>query len=158
MRFMIDVAAGSTLMRKTKDEEINLIKEMTLNNYQWSNNGGQPKRVGGNFDIDTLTLLTTKLDAMCQRLDRLNVNVVNACVPSLTYDSCGSFDHLNVNCKVRDSFASCCSDQVAYANLGCASVQDRTGPDRTGLDRRPKWGHGLDRGPINDRTGQVKDR
>jgi len=32
----------------------------------------------------------------------------------------------------------------------------RIGPDRTGLDRRPKWGQGLDRG--SDRTGKCPDR
>ena len=32
----INVAAGSTLMNKTKDEVYNLIKEMILNNFQWS--------------------------------------------------------------------------------------------------------------------------
>jgi len=30
---------------------------------------GQPKRVGGKFDVDFLTLLTTKMDAMAQKLD-----------------------------------------------------------------------------------------
>jgi len=32
-------------------------EEMALNNYQWSSERGQPKRVGGKYDIDTLTLL-----------------------------------------------------------------------------------------------------
>ena len=34
MRLMIDMAAGGTLMSKTKDEAYNLIVKMTLNNYQ----------------------------------------------------------------------------------------------------------------------------
>jgi len=34
-----------TLMSKTKDEAYNLIKEMALNNYQWSSERGQPKRL-----------------------------------------------------------------------------------------------------------------
>jgi len=46
MRSMIDAAASGTLMSKTEDEAYNLIEEMSLNNYQWSNERGQPKRVG----------------------------------------------------------------------------------------------------------------
>jgi len=56
------------------------------------------------------------MDAMTQRLDRLNVNKVNACGPSPTCDSCGSFDHLTMNYQVRNPFAPSSSDQVAYVN------------------------------------------
>ena len=51
---------------------------------------------------------------MTQRLDRLNVNVVNACGASLTCDSCGSCGHVIVNFCVENLFAP--SDQVAYVN------------------------------------------
>ena len=66
-------------MRKTEDEAFNLIEEMALNNYQWSSERGQPKRVGGKFDVDTLTLLSAKMDAMTKKLDRLNVNCEFMC-------------------------------------------------------------------------------
>jgi len=55
-----------------------LIEEMALNNYQWSSERDQPKRVGGKYAIDALTLLTAKMDAMTQKLDKLNVNAVNS--------------------------------------------------------------------------------
>jgi len=79
---MVDAAAGGTLMSKTEEGAYNLIEEMTLNNYQWSSESGQPKRVGGKYDIDALTLLNAKMDAMTQKLDKLNVNAVNSCTPS----------------------------------------------------------------------------
>jgi len=63
---MIDAATGVTLMSKTEEEAYNLIEEMALNNYQWSSERGQPKRVGGKYEIDALTLLTAKMDAMTQ--------------------------------------------------------------------------------------------
>ena len=69
-------------MSKTKEEAFNLIEEMATNNYQWSNECGQPKRGGGKYDVNALTLLTTKMDAMTKKLDRLNVNDVNSCAPS----------------------------------------------------------------------------
>jgi len=45
LRSTIDVAAGGTLMNKTKDAAYNLIEEMALNNFQWSSKRAQPKRV-----------------------------------------------------------------------------------------------------------------
>jgi len=66
LEFTIDAAVGGTLMNKIEDETYNLIKAMTLNNDQWSNERSQPKRVGGKFEVDALTLFTTKVDAMTQ--------------------------------------------------------------------------------------------
>ena len=50
-------------MNKTEDEAYNLIEEMALNNFQLS------KRVRGNHEVDALTLLNAKVDAMIQRLE-----------------------------------------------------------------------------------------
>jgi len=105
-------AAGGTLMNKTEDEVYNLIEEMTLNNYQWSNECDQPKRVGGKIEVDALTLLTTKVDAMTQRLDQLNVNAVNSSAPFPSCEICGLVDHLTLNCQVGSLFAQDSSDQV----------------------------------------------
>jgi len=113
---MINDAVGGTLIRKTKDVAYNLIEEMTLNNYQWSNEHGQPKRVGGKFDVDSLTLLTANIDGMTQRLDRLNVTAMNSCAPYPTYDRCGSYDHVTVNCQVGNHFAPSTNEHVVYVN------------------------------------------
>jgi len=40
VRSMIDAATGETLVSKTEEEAYNLIEEMALNNYQWSNERG----------------------------------------------------------------------------------------------------------------------
>ena len=87
---MLDAAAGGTLMAKTEGEAHDLIEEMTLINYQWFTKRRQLKRVGDKFDVGALALLTVEMDAMTQRLDRLNVNAVNAYASSSTCDSCGS--------------------------------------------------------------------
>jgi len=103
---MIDAAAGGTLMSKTKEEAYNLIEEMALNNYQWPSERGQPKRVRGKYDVDALTLLTAKMDAMTQKLDKLNVNAVNSCAHPPLCDRCGVLDHVIENCQVENPFAS----------------------------------------------------
>jgi len=46
------------------DEVYNVIEEMTLSNYQWSNECDQPKRAGGKLEVNALNLLTVKADAM----------------------------------------------------------------------------------------------
>jgi len=69
VRFIVDAVVGGTLMNKTKDETYNLIKEMTLNNYQWSNEGSHVKRVRGKLELDVISMLSTKVDAMSQRLE-----------------------------------------------------------------------------------------
>jgi len=86
-------------MTKTEDEAYNLIEEMTLNNFQWSTERGQPKRVGGKLEFNVLTLLSAKVDAVTQRLDRMNVNAVNSSAPS-PYKICGSIEHVILNCQV----------------------------------------------------------
>jgi len=63
-------------------------EEITFNNYQWPNERNPSNKVENKFDVDALTFLTTKMDVVTQRLDRLNVNTMNACVPSPPRDSC----------------------------------------------------------------------
>jgi len=116
VRSMIDAAAGGTLMSKTEDEAYNLFDKMVLNNYQWSSEHGQPKRVGGKYNVDALTLLTAKMDATTRKLDKLHVNAVNSCAPSPSCDRCGSLDHVTENCQVGNPFAHPPIEYVAYMN------------------------------------------
>ena len=69
-------------MSNTEDEAYNLIEKMALNNFQWSPKRTQLKRVGGKLEVDAITLLSAKVDAMTKRLDQMNVNIVNSSAPS----------------------------------------------------------------------------
>ena len=69
VRSTIDAAVRGTLMNKIEDEAYNLIEEMTLNNFQWFTEQGQPKWVRGKLEVDALPLLSAKIDAMTQILD-----------------------------------------------------------------------------------------
>jgi len=135
---MIEVMASGTLS-KMERESYNLIEEMALNHYQWSNECGQPKRVGGKFDVDAVTLLTAKRDTMIQRLDRLNVNAVNLCASSPNCDQCGSHDHEMVNYQVGNSFAPSPSEHVAYVN----NFQARPNHHSYFNTYNPGWKHHL---------------
>ena len=91
-------------MSKTEDEAYNLIEEMTLNIFQWSIYRTQPKRVRGKLEVNAITLLSAKLDAMTQRLDQMNVNAVNSSGPS-PCKICGSIEHITLNCQVGSPFS-----------------------------------------------------
>jgi len=60
MRSIIDATADHTLLSKTEDEAYNLMPKITLNNYQWSNKRGQPKRVRGKFDVNASLYILLK--------------------------------------------------------------------------------------------------
>jgi len=50
-------------MSKTKDEAYNIIEEMALNNYQWSDKRNHPKRVEGKLELNAIFMLSAKVDA-----------------------------------------------------------------------------------------------
>ena len=58
------MAAGGTLMNKIEDKAYNLIEEMTLNNYQYSNERSQPNNVGVKLELNAIFMLSTKVDVM----------------------------------------------------------------------------------------------
>jgi len=116
VRSTIDVVAASTFMNTMEDEAYNLIEEMALNNYQWSNERSHPKRVRGKLELDAISMLSAKVDARAQRLEQLNVNSISSSTPSPSCEIGGFIDHLTVNCQVRNPFAQDASDQVDYVN------------------------------------------
>jgi len=114
-RSTIDAAAGGTLMNITEDEAYNLIEEMTLNNFQWSTERGQPKWVGGKLEVDVLTFLSAKVDVMTQRLDRINANVVNSSA-SPPCEIFSSVKHVTLNCQVGSHYTQD-SSEVNYVQI-----------------------------------------
>ena len=103
-------------MNKTEYEAYNLIEEMALNNFQWSSERAQPKRVRGKLKINAFSIFSSKVDAMSQKLECLNVNSVSSSIPSLSCEIGGSADHLTVNCQVESPFSPDVSEQVKYVN------------------------------------------
>ena len=52
-----------------------------------TNERSQPKRVGGKLELDAISILFAKVDAMSQRLERLNINSISSSThsPSCKY-------------------------------------------------------------------------
>ena len=68
VRSTTDATAGGTLMKMIQDKPYNLIEDMALNNYQWPNERSQPKRVRGKLELDAISMLSAKVDAMSKKL------------------------------------------------------------------------------------------
>ncbi|XP_078161748.1 uncharacterized protein LOC144557070 [Carex rostrata] len=62
-RTSIDVVAGGALMEREPHEAMNLIDNM-VQNQQWSGRDNTRAGGGGRFEVDQITALTAKLDAM----------------------------------------------------------------------------------------------
>jgi len=103
-------------MNKTEDEAYNLIEHMTLNNFQRSSERTQSKRVRGKLELDAISMLSSKVDAMSKKLECLNVNSINSSIPSPSCNICGSFDHFTVHGQVGSPFTQYTSEQVNYMN------------------------------------------
>ena len=67
LRSTIDAVLGGKLKNKIEDKAYNLIEEMTLNNFQWSSERTQPKQVGVKLELDAISMLSPKVDAMSQK-------------------------------------------------------------------------------------------
>lgn len=110
-------------MSKTEDEAYNLIEEMALNNFQWTTERAQPRRVGGKLEVNAFTLLFAKVDAMTKRLDQLNVNAVNSSALS-PCEICGSIEHIFLNYQVRSPFSQDPNEVNYIQNFNPRSTKD----------------------------------
>jgi len=97
-------------MNKTEDEAYNLIEEMILNDFQWLSERAQPKQVGAKLELDATSMLSSKVNAMSQKLERLNVNFVSSSTLSSSCDMYALVYHLTVHCQVGSPFAKDVSD------------------------------------------------
>jgi len=70
MKISIDVTAGGALMAKPINEAKRLFEDMASNNYHWGNERDQLKK-GGRHEINAFIMLAGKVDALFQKVDRL---------------------------------------------------------------------------------------
>ena len=77
-------------------QQRNFQQEMTSNNYQWSNERGMPKKASGTYDVDSITMLTEKVESLVKMLSNMS-NLNSLSNPTLNDDFCGGV-HMNANC------------------------------------------------------------
>jgi len=61
-------------MGKSIDLTKALLEEMTSNNYHWSSERAIPKQGSSKYDVDDMTLLASRVDALAQKLDKVGLS------------------------------------------------------------------------------------
>ena len=64
MKISVDAVAGGALKGKSIEAAKALLGEMDSNNYHWSNEKATPRRSGGKYDINAVTFLASRVDAL----------------------------------------------------------------------------------------------
>jgi len=62
MKISIDTTARGTLTGKSINAVKALLKEMASNNYHWSSERAIPRRGSEKYDVDSVTLLASRVD------------------------------------------------------------------------------------------------
>jgi len=85
----VDAAAGGALMNKNYTATYVLIEDMAQNHYQWTNEraittSSPSKKEAGMYEISSLDHLAAKVDALTQKIGKMNTSVVTCyCFTSL---------------------------------------------------------------------------
>jgi len=58
-------------MGKSTEAAKALLEEMASNNYHWSSDRATPQRGGGKYSVDVVTLSSSRVDALAQRLEKV---------------------------------------------------------------------------------------
>jgi len=56
-------------MGKSIEAAKTLLEEMASNNYHWLSERAAPKKSFGRYEVDAVTLLASKVEALAQRLE-----------------------------------------------------------------------------------------
>ena len=71
--------------------------------------------MGGVLEVDGLTAINAKLDALTKRLDKMQVNsVAPTHAPVAMCELCGNVGHTSQVCKVGNPFSSNGAESVNY--------------------------------------------
>ncbi|XP_020266504.1 uncharacterized protein LOC109841993 [Asparagus officinalis] len=115
-RMTVDAAAGGALMNKSVRDAKQLIEDMTQNHFQWSGERSLPKK-SGRYDVDALDHIASRVDALFQKFDKMNMNSV-ASNSTTNCEICGINGHSAVECQIGNSPSSDAplSEHVNYMN------------------------------------------
>jgi len=102
VKISVDAAAGGALMGKLIEAAKALLEEMAPNNYHWASKRAAPNRNGGRHEVDAVTLLVSRVDALAQRLDKVANPSTTSAGPSMGthayYETCGIQGHSSIEC------------------------------------------------------------
>ncbi|KAG8656351.1 hypothetical protein MANES_04G126412v8 [Manihot esculenta] len=100
LRSAIDVAAGGDVMEIIEDEAYTCLDKIVYNNYhcngERANVKSEAKKPAGMFEIDAMSMINAKFDALARRIDKMtmgmeakNINAVN----DMSYGASFAYDN-----------------------------------------------------------------
>ncbi|XP_044468620.1 uncharacterized protein LOC123198100 [Mangifera indica] len=112
LKSILDAAANGSLMGKTSDMALHLIEEMASNSCRWPNDRASQRRHLGVHEVDGITMVNAKLDALTKKLERLDMKVVR----TSSCENCGG-DHASFECQMGTHYAhELTNEQVNFLN------------------------------------------
>lgn len=85
-------------------------------------------------EVVTLILISAKVDAMSNRLDKLNVNIIAVAYSSnSTCEICSIVDHITTNCYVGSPFAQDTASEQVHA-LGNFTPRPQFNPNSSSFN------------------------
>ena len=102
VRVNIDTAAGDTIMSKIPEDALDLFEEIANTQSLWSNERTITKKAGA-IEVDSLTILNAKFDALTKRMDKVNMNAI-----STLSSSCKLFQggHPTIECQMMQGMTT----------------------------------------------------
>jgi hypothetical protein len=103
-------------MNKTYTATYALIEDMAQNHYQWTSEraitaSSPSKKEAGKYEISSLDHLATKVDALTQKFDKMNISAVTPAPVSPPCEVCGVFGHIGFDCKL-----GCAAENIEQLN------------------------------------------
>jgi len=112
-KIYVDAAAGGALMNKTYTGAYDLIEDLAQNHYQWTSEKTvtvvappPSKKEAGMYKVSTLDHLSTKVDTLFQKFDKLSICVVTPALVSPPCEFCEILGHTGVECQLGSAVES----------------------------------------------------
>jgi len=127
-KMTVDAAAGGALMNKNYTATYALIEDLAYNHYQWTNERAltaptPSKKEEGMYKVSNFDHLAAKVDALTQKIEKMNVNVVTRTFVSPPCEICGVFGHIGVDCQLGSAIDSV--EQMNYAQYNQGMRQNQ---------------------------------
>jgi len=128
-KMTVDAAAGGALMNKNYTATYALIEDMAQNHYQWTNERAMTdptpfKKEAGMYEVSNFDHLAAKVDALTQKIEKMNVSTVTPTFVSPPCEICGVFDHIRVDCQLDSVIDSLEQMNYAQYNQGLRQNQN----------------------------------
>jgi outer membrane murein-binding lipoprotein Lpp len=105
-----------------------LIEDMAQNHYKWTDeraitNSSPSKKEAGMYEVSNYDHLAAKVDALTQKIEKLNVSAITSAPVSPLCEICGIFDHIGVDCQLGSATNGV--EQMNYAQYNQGMRQNQ---------------------------------